>query len=78
MRRYHFDLIDTNSVTDVTGAILDNDKHARKFALGLAREARQGRPDLIGQGYEIRVRSESGDEISRLALDQPPKDGAGS
>jgi hypothetical protein len=75
MRRYHFDLLDTNSVTDATGAILDDDNHARKVALDLARGARQGRPDLIGQGYEIRVRSENGEEISRLALDQPPKGG---
>ena len=77
MRRYHFDLIDTNNVTGVTGAILDDDNHARKVALRLARQARQGRPDLMGHGYEIRVRSESGDEISRLALDQLPKDGNG-
>lgn len=77
MRRYHFDLLDNNSITDVTGAILDNDNHARKFARDLARGARKGRPDLVGLGYEIRIRSESGDEISRLALDQPTKDGDG-
>jgi hypothetical protein len=41
MRRCHFDLIDTNNVTDANGAILDNDNHARKAAPGLAREARE-------------------------------------
>lgn len=71
MRRYHFDLVDINSVTDVNGAILDNDEHARKVARELAHEVREGRPELIGKGYEILVRTESGDEVSRVAIDQP-------
>jgi hypothetical protein len=73
MRRYHFDLIDTNNVTDVTGAVLDDDNHANRIALDLARDAREGRPDLMGHGYEIRVRTESGEEISRTALDLPQR-----
>ena len=77
MRRYHFDLVDTASVTGVNGAILDDDEHARKVARGLAFEVRQGRPELIGKGYEILVRTESGDEISRVAIDQPATDGNG-
>jgi hypothetical protein len=77
MPRYHFDLIDTNSVTDVTGAILDDDDHAIKVALDIARDAREGRPDLMGRGYEILVRTEGGEEISRTALDLPPKNGNG-
>lgn len=77
MRRYHFDLVDSKSVTDVIGAILDDDNHAKKVALEIARDARQGRPDLVGHGYEIRVRSDSGEEISRLALDLLPKNGNG-
>ena len=77
MRRYHFDLIDTNNVTDVTGAILDDDDHAIRVALDIARDARKERPDLMGRGYEVVVRIEGGEEISRTALDLPPKDGNG-
>jgi hypothetical protein len=51
MRRYHFDLVDTNSVTDVTGAVLDDDDHARKVALALVGDARKDRPGLMGRGY---------------------------
>lgn len=79
MRRYHFDLLDTNNVTDVIGAVLDDDNHAREVAQGIARDAREGRPDLMGRGYEIRIRTESGAELSpRLALDHPPGNGDGS
>ena len=78
MPRYHFDLIDTNSVTDVTGAVLDDDDHAKRVAIDIARDARKGRPDLMGRGYEVVVRIEGGEEISRTALDGPPKGGNGS
>lgn len=77
MRRYHFDLVDTNSVTDVHGAILNDDAHANKIARELAHEVREGRPELIGQGYEILVRTEGGDEVSRIALDRIPNGGNG-
>ena len=73
MRRYHFDLIDTNTVTDASGALLDDDDQARKVAQELALEVRLQRPDLIGQGYEILVRTEAGVEILRAAIDQPWK-----
>lgn len=71
MRRYHFNLIDTNTVTDAGGALLDDDDQARKVARELALEVRLQRPDLIGQGYEILVRTEGGVEILRAAIDQP-------
>ena len=70
MRRYHFDLVDTNSVTDVNGAILHDDAQANKVAHELAHEVREGRPELIGHGYEILVRTEHGEEISRVAIDR--------
>ena len=73
MRRYHFDLAGTNSVSisDVQGAILDDDAHARQIARELASKVREGRPELIGQGYEILVRTAGGEEILRIAIDQP-------
>jgi hypothetical protein len=69
MRRYHFDLNDTRSVTGAGGALLDNDSQARKIAQDLVQGVRQTRPELIGQGYEIIVRSEAGDEVLREAID---------
>ena len=72
MRRYHFDLVDTNTVTDASGAVLDNDDQARKVARELAQEVRAQRPGLIGLGYEILVRRDSGEEIWRTAIDGLP------
>jgi hypothetical protein len=72
MRRYHFDLV--NTVTDASGAILDDDNHARKVAHHLVQEVRETRPELIGQGFEIVVRSDANGEIMRTAIDQPAED----
>ena len=77
MRRYHFDLVDTNTVTDAGGSLLDDDNQAKKIAYGLALEVRQQRPELIGHGYEILVRAENGDEILRAPIDHPATDGVG-
>jgi hypothetical protein len=71
MRRYHFDLVDTYTVTDATGAVLENDAQAKHVALKLAHDVRQHRPELLGQGYEVLVRTEDGDEIIREAIDLP-------
>jgi hypothetical protein len=73
MRRYHFDLVDTNTVTDASGAILDNDDQARKVARELVLDVREQRPELVGHGYEILVRRDSGEEILRAAIDMAPK-----
>lgn len=69
MRRYHFDLVDANTVT--TAAILDNDNQARSVAMQLTEVVREQRPGLVGRGYEILVRSESGDEVLRATIDPP-------
>jgi hypothetical protein len=74
MQRYHFDLVSTDDATDVNCAVLDGDDLARKVGLELAHQIREARPELIGQGYEILVRNESGDEISRVAIDHLPTD----
>lgn len=77
MQRYHFDLINTENVTDVKGAILDDDDQARKVASQLAQAVREGRPELIGRGCEILVRRDNGGEISRVSID-PAKGKNGS
>ena len=73
MPRYHFDLVDTEEVTDVIGAILDDDHHAVKIAQSLATDVRAARPDFIGRGCEIVVRTEDGNEIFRISIDRIPK-----
>ena len=76
MPHYHFDLISTDHTTDVSDAVLDGDDVARKVGRELAHQVCEGRPELIGKGYEILVRNEDGDEIARLAVDQLPSDGS--
>ena len=75
MRRYHFDLVDTNSVTDAGGALLIDDNQAWKVARDLAREVRERRPQLIGLGYTISVRAANGSEVFRVEIDAGREDG---
>ena len=75
MRRYHFDLVDTNAVTDAGGSLLDDDNQARKVARHLVHEVREMRPELIGRGYVVIVRSDAGDEILRTEIDFPENGG---
>jgi hypothetical protein len=69
MHRYYFDLISTEHVPDATGAVLSTDEEAIRVARDLARDVRDNRPELVGQGYEILVRTDSDAEISRVAID---------
>ena len=71
MRRYHFDLVDADTVTEASGALLDDDDQAGKVARELAQEVREQRPELLGHGYAVSVRSDSGEEIWRAAIDHP-------
>ena len=77
MRRYHFDLVETNTVTLGGGSLLDDDNQARKVARNLVHEVRETRPELVGRGYVVIVRSDAGDEISRTAIDHPADNGDG-
>lgn len=75
MQRYHFDLIDSFNVNDERGSVLDGDDQARRFAHKLVHEVRARSPELIGHGYEVRIRNESGDEVSRVPVDQSSENG---
>jgi hypothetical protein len=75
MRRYHFDLVNTDHVTDAGGALLDDDDQAMKVAHNLAQGVRETRPELIGRGYRIAVRAEDGNEVCRVAVDPDKGDG---
>ena len=74
MPHYHFDLVSADHATDVSDAVLGGDDLAAKVALELAHQVREGRPELVGQGYEILVRNKDGDEIARVSIDPPPAD----
>ncbi|WP_407154312.1 DUF6894 family protein [Bradyrhizobium sp. STM 3557] len=75
MPHYHFDLISADNITDVSDAVLNSDDLAGKVGVELAHQVREGRPELIGQGYEILVRNDAGDEIARVSIDRLPSDG---
>jgi hypothetical protein len=73
MPRYNFDLVTTEEVAGVTGAILDDDDQAEKVARNLATDVREARPDFIGKGCVIVVRTGDGNEIYRVSIDRIPR-----
>jgi uncharacterized protein DUF6894 len=69
MPRYHFDLVNTKTITDQGGAELPDDIEAMDSADALARRILDQRPDLKSRHYAILVTNEDGDEICRLPFD---------
>ena len=69
MPRYHFDLVNTKTITDQGGAELRDDIAAMDSADALARRILDQRPDLKSHHYSILVTNEDGDEICRLPFD---------
>lgn len=66
---YHFDLINTRTVTDVGGAELPGDIEAMDSADELARRFLGERPDLRNRHYAVLVTNDDGDEVCRVPLD---------
>jgi hypothetical protein len=69
MPRYHFDLVNTKTITDQGGAELRDDIEAIDSADALARRILDEQPDLKSRHYSILVTNEDGDEICRLPFD---------
>jgi hypothetical protein len=69
MPRYHFDLVNTKTVTDQGGAELCDDIAAMDSADELARRILDEQPDLRERHYAIVVTNEDGDEICRLPFE---------
>jgi hypothetical protein len=69
MPHYHFDLVNTKTITDEGGAELSDDIAAMDSADRIARRLLGERPDLKNRHYSILVTNEDGDEICRLPLD---------
>jgi hypothetical protein len=66
---YHFDLVNTKTITDEGGADLHDDIEAMDSADLLARRILDERPDLKHRHYVILVTNDEGDEILRLPLE---------
>jgi hypothetical protein len=68
---YHFDLINTRTVTVAGGADLAGDIEAMDTADELARRLLGECPDLRNRHYAVLVTNDNGDEICRISLDTP-------
>ena len=66
---YHFDLVNTKTMTDEGGADLHDDIEAMDSADSLARRILDERPDLKHRHYVILVTNDEGDEVLRLPLE---------
>ncbi|KRP88930.1 MULTISPECIES: hypothetical protein [Bradyrhizobium] len=69
MPRYHFDLVDSETVADEGGADLPDDIKALDVAEEIARRLLEERPELKGRHFSILVTNEDGEEIGRMPLD---------
>lgn len=67
--RYHFDLVDSKTVTDEGGAELPDDIRALDVADVIARRLLQERPELKGRHFSILVTNQDGEEIGKVPLD---------
>ncbi|WP_354100378.1 MULTISPECIES: DUF6894 family protein [Bradyrhizobium] len=67
--RYHFDLVDSKTVTDEGGAELPDDIRALDVAEEIARRLRKESPELQGHHFSILVTNQDGEEIGRVSLD---------
>jgi hypothetical protein len=69
MPRYHFDLVDHNTVEDKGGQALADDVMASDVADRLAEELYQVRPELRGKGYSILVSGPDGETVHNAPVE---------
>jgi hypothetical protein len=74
MPRYHFDLIDQQTVEDHGGQLLEDDIKASDVADELAVRIYEVRPELRDKGYSILVTDSEGLEVHRAPI--APRAGA--
>jgi hypothetical protein len=70
MPRYNFSLVDSQTVSDQGGQVLQDDSQAVVVAEQLAQQLSDLRPELLGQQFAILVRDEHGEEVHRAPLDR--------
>jgi uncharacterized protein DUF6894 len=69
MPLYQFELVGPDSVTPFDGGLLANQNEAEDVAIRLAGDIRTTSPELITGGYQVVVKDEQGNEISRIPID---------
>ena len=69
MPHYHFNLVNTRTVSDQGGAELGDDIEAMDSADAIARRVLDEQPELKNRHYFILVTDARGEEIFRLPLD---------
>jgi hypothetical protein len=67
--RYHFDLVDSRTVTDEGGSELPDDIQALDVAEVIARRLLTERPELRGRNFSILITNQEGEEIGKVPLD---------
>jgi hypothetical protein len=66
---YHFDLVNSTTISDQGGAELTDDIEAMDSADAVARRILDERPDLKDRHYHVLVTNEDGEEVFRLPLE---------
>ncbi|MCK1409524.1 hypothetical protein IVB48_29955 [Bradyrhizobium sp. 76] len=70
MPRYHFDLVDSKTVADQGGQLLEDSSVAIQVANRLAQELSETRPELQGKGYKVLVTDADGELVHQAPLDK--------
>jgi hypothetical protein len=70
MPRYHFDLVDSKTVADQGGQLLEDETMAIHVADRLAEELSDARPELRGKGFKVLVSDADGERIHEAPLDK--------
>ena len=70
MPRYHFDLIDSTTVADQGGQLLEDESMAIEVADRLAQELSVVRPELRSKGYKVLVTNADGERVHEAPLDR--------
>ncbi|WP_376706906.1 DUF6894 family protein [Bradyrhizobium ottawaense] len=69
-RRYHCDLVDSTTVADQGGQLLEDASMAMQVADRLAEELSDARPELRGKGYKVLVTDVDGQHVHEAPLDK--------
>lgn len=69
MPRYHFDLVDSETLADKSGQELPDDTTAKLIAKQLAATLRDAQPALRNRNFVIHVIKQDGKTVCRVPLD---------
>lgn len=65
---FHFDLIGTDVVTEAADHEFEDAVAATEFADKLAAELSMAEPELVQEGFSVRVKDDQGEEVYRAEL----------